>query len=266
MLRDLFTNKWVLGGVGFLIVFAIACYLWYQHDIADEKKAVAEANKLLRQSEIAKKVSDTDSEAGKTTGIPKDGTTQPAEIPMTKTTDKVEKDTVSDGTSVNLTQQTQETDKEVRVSPFGFGAYPEVPEGFPYPAAWDVPYIGSHWDERAKIQDELLCRVQIKLWTQGVKTEGASMENGLVYPIIKGVVYVKWDEYIGPDGRPVRYISEMLGYPDDDSIDRLESIEKAKKKDESFTEADVPDDIKLILYEGGGIDPYTFLDLPKKGE
>ena len=39
MYRDILTNRWVLGGVGFLILLSIACVLWYQHDIADEKKA-----------------------------------------------------------------------------------------------------------------------------------------------------------------------------------------------------------------------------------
>ncbi|MDE0088682.1 MAG: hypothetical protein OXU23_23375 [Candidatus Poribacteria bacterium] len=63
MLSDFLTNKWVLGGVGFLIVLSIACVWWYQHDIAPHKKAAAEAEKLLRQSQIAKKISDTDSEA-----------------------------------------------------------------------------------------------------------------------------------------------------------------------------------------------------------
>ena len=36
MLRDVLTNKWVLGGVGFLILLSVACVLWYQHDIAPE--------------------------------------------------------------------------------------------------------------------------------------------------------------------------------------------------------------------------------------
>ena len=33
MVRDIFTNKWILGGCGFLIVFGIACYFWSQHEL-----------------------------------------------------------------------------------------------------------------------------------------------------------------------------------------------------------------------------------------
>ncbi|MDE0482911.1 MAG: hypothetical protein OXI67_10060 [Candidatus Poribacteria bacterium] len=54
MFRDFLTNKWVLGGVGFLIVLSIACVLWYQHDTAPYRKAAAEAEELLRQSELSK--------------------------------------------------------------------------------------------------------------------------------------------------------------------------------------------------------------------
>ena len=52
MYRDILTNKWVLGGIGFLIVLSVACVLWYQHDIAPYKQKAAEAEQLLRQSEI----------------------------------------------------------------------------------------------------------------------------------------------------------------------------------------------------------------------
>lgn len=39
MYRYIFMNKWVLGGVGFLIVLSVGCVLWYEHDIADEKES-----------------------------------------------------------------------------------------------------------------------------------------------------------------------------------------------------------------------------------
>lgn len=49
MFRDFLTNRWVLGGAGFLIIFAIGCVLWYQHNIADEKKQLLK-RKILRNS------------------------------------------------------------------------------------------------------------------------------------------------------------------------------------------------------------------------
>ena len=55
-------NKWILGGVAFLIVFSVACILWYQHGTAPYRQDAAKSEQLLRQSEIAQKVADTDSE------------------------------------------------------------------------------------------------------------------------------------------------------------------------------------------------------------
>ena len=79
------------------------------------------------------------------------------------------------------------------------------------------------------------------------------MENGLVYPTIDNTVYIRWDGETGD-----RYISEIAGDPD--ACDRLENIIEVKGDD--FTEADIPSDIKIVTYEDGGINPYTFLNLP----
>ena len=54
MYRDILTHKWILGGLAFLIVFSIACVWWYHYDTAPYRKAAAEAEELLRQSELSK--------------------------------------------------------------------------------------------------------------------------------------------------------------------------------------------------------------------
>ena len=55
MFRAYFTNKWVLGGFCFLIVFSIACYFWYQQEVALYKQQSEETAEMLRQSERAQK-------------------------------------------------------------------------------------------------------------------------------------------------------------------------------------------------------------------
>lgn len=133
------------------------------------------------------------------------------------------------------------------ISPYGFGPYPESPKGYA-PITWP----------RDDPDDELMIRVEIKLLTEGVPVEGAAMGDGLVYPIIKGIRYVKWGEI--SYGR--RYLRRSLGYPDDGDYMRAIAEEKRKHRD-SVSVSDFPG-IQLIPYEQGGIDPYTFLDLPKK--
>jgi hypothetical protein len=103
--------------------------------------------------------------------------------------------------------------------------------------------------------------VQIKLISQGVDVRGGVMKYGKVYPIIKGIRYVRWETENTPMGE-YRYIVGSTGHPDDG--DRLSAIREAKfnrGEDDDLTEADIPPDIKLVPYEEGGVDPYEFLGL-----
>lgn len=136
--------------------------------------------------------------------------------------------------------------EEEAVSPYGFGPYPELPEGWP----------ADIWP-RSSADHELMIRVQIKLISQGVNVIGATMEEGRVYPTIENTLYIRWDSEWGR-----RYISEMGGDPD--AAERLDAIIEEKGRD--FTEADIPADITVLSYEEGGIDPYTFLNLPSPAD
>ena len=180
----------------------------------------------------------------------------PAENTLTETTGAVvETDTRTDNEAktyrvgdiyVGKTPPPLPVSQDQLVSPYGFGPYPELPEGFG-PITWPRKHANS----------ELMIRAEIELLNQGVPVEGIVMSNGLIYPIIKGICYVEWGET--SYGR--RYIRRSTGHPDDG--DYMEAIEEERRKRrESVTASDFPG-IQLILYEEGGIDPYTFLDLPK---
>ena len=148
-------------------------------------------------------------------------------------------------TAESTTAETAEED--VPVSPYGFGPYPPLPEGWG-PETWN----------NISANHELMARVEVKLISQGVNVEGSAMEDGLVYPIIKGILYVKWRTYPGPNGVET-YISDTLGHPDDGA--RIASIKEERGMD--FTADDIPSDIKLVPFEEGGINPYDFLGLYK---
>lgn len=255
MFRDYFTNKWIIGGFLLLLVFAGLCALWLRHETTEIQKQEAVNDEFRRHLIQSEKV-DADKE-----------TEQAADGSVESTTSTTEKNTNPD---TRLPKETNTTEtknrgffltddiyigpkpppipvsKDQLVSPYGFGPYPELPEGFG-PITWP----------REDAESELMIRVEIKLLNEGVSVEGVAMEDSLVYPIIKGTCYVRWGET--SNGR--RYLREALGHPDDD--DYIEAIEKEKKqRRESVTASDFPG-IKMIPYEEGGIDPYTFLDLPK---
>ena len=251
MFRDFLTNKWILGGIAFLIVFAIACVLWYRYDTAPYRRDAAKTAEVAREWEAEKAASDNEIEQAADASAESNMLTaeEPAKPELPRIGEIVD-GRIFLGTeppSPELLAQfgiLPPAQDEI-ISPYGFGPYPELPEGFG-PITWP----------RKSANSELRIRVKIKLLKQGVPVKGSVMENGLVYPIIKGVRYVIWGE---SDGK--QYLLRSLGHPDDGHY--MRAIRKEKNaRDESITAADFPG-IKLIPFEEGGIDPYTFLDLPK---
>ena len=141
----------------------------------------------------------------------------------------------------------EENTTDAPVSPYGFGPYPELPEGWPADQIWP----------RTSANHELMMRVEIKLAHQGIDVMGSIMENGLVYPTISGTVYVEWAKTARR-----QYIRNMAGDPD--ACDLIRAIED--ERGVRFTEADIPANIKVLSFPEGGIDPYEFLDLPEGGK
>lgn len=133
-----------------------------------------------------------------------------------------------------------ETTTEKRVSPFGFGPYPEIPIGFPYPNPWDSEGL-TH--RQAEIS-ELLSRIHIKLWNQGKRPDGLSFEDGLVYATYPNTIYVEWDYVEMEDGtleRYPRYITAgTLSEVDDALLD----------------EGIIPSGLTVIDHSEAGIEPY----------
>ena len=67
MLRDIITNKWILGAIGFIILFAGVCYLWYQHQLAPYEKQAADTAEIVHQLEKNQQVQRKSSAAERTT-------------------------------------------------------------------------------------------------------------------------------------------------------------------------------------------------------
>ncbi len=55
MNRDLLTNRWCIGGFGFLVVFAVLCYFWYQHDIASFQQQLSATDDIILQEVMSQK-------------------------------------------------------------------------------------------------------------------------------------------------------------------------------------------------------------------
>ena len=139
-----------------------------------------------------------------------------------------------------------------RVSPFGFGPYPQVPSDYPETVIWeeDIEANISQYGSEAMKAAELMDRILIKLWNQGHRATSASMEEGLVYPSFPNTVFVRWKYIEELDGTTSRYaaaISGGVGVSDSDYDDLGDGI--------------IPPGITVLDYNSDAIDPYTFLNL-----
>ena len=255
MLHNIFTSRWFIGSSIFLIIIAALFCVWTLLDLASFKKRFSitddiilqENNSQETQNRVQRDVSRTKSlDSMKNQSKSVEDTSVPTEE-TTPTTDTVDKNVSIDLASDTLT------------SPFGFGPYPDVPADYPFRETVQL------WDN-ATPEHELLVRVRIKLWKQGTQTKGAMFDNnGLIYPSIPGVIYVKW-RYIeegAPDLIGRRYAERVMG-----------NRETAKKWKSSYlidgmfepTVVNVDTEalgIKVYEFPYGGIDPNQFLDLPR---
>ena len=125
--------------------------------------------------------------------------------------------------------------KVMKGSSFGFGTFPKIPTDFPDQDIWNVIQKRSVHDPKGAKTLELLARVRIKLWEQGNHTKGVIMDpsSGLIYP----------DSGI-----------EIL------SSARTDSDSGQSQYDMYFDDGLIPLSVK---FQGGGVDPYEFLNLPR---
>ena len=242
MTRDITPIKWIIGAIALLIIIAGACVLWYRYDTAPYRQQAADAKQLLRQSEIEK--SQKSKVAKQAADAPAESTTPTAEKSINESTAEVENPTDAEknqqaGPTADIAAKLDE-----KVSPYGFGPYPKLPQDFPAQDFWEFPR-----DKNMELMD----RVLIKLWEQGKRPHGVTMEEGLVYPTLPNTLVVKWKTEITPFG--TRKKAVRVQYPP-------EAASFIRSHQPSIYEGDIPAHFKVIEYKDAGIDPYQFLDLP----
>lgn len=243
MLRDIFTNKWILGMIALLIIIVGGCLLWYEHTTSPYETEAAKTAEYTRQMEKnrqAKTESSTDTETAALQSHA-DSKTQSEDRQRTNVNPVTDK--IAPPHAQNETESPSETAEtaELKVSPHGFGPYPEVPEDLPY------RHLYTNWGDLGP-QSELLNRVLIKLWASGEKNFiGGSTYKGKVYPHYNDAVYVKWGETV-KNGKKVRTTAIRISGPH-----------------VPFNGKDLlnpPPGLRVLDLESSGIYPYEYLDLP----
>lgn len=229
MYSDFFTNKWYLGCIGFLLVVCIGFYLWYQHVTVPYRQQAIELDETLNRSEMSQNKQEsvpitehTDTITSETLHERNNNETQQTEVVSDIVSEKKPEVTLN----VPLETDTTDTSEEVAISQYGFGPYPKIPEGMSF-----IP-----WERIVSADHELMQRVCIKLWEEDIHSDGAVMENGLVFPTVRGRVYIKG--------------GNILSHPDDN----LQLI-RGRLPDLS--------DFDVYSYDEG-IEPYSYLNVERQ--
>ena len=259
MWKTLFSSRLVVGGILFCLL-SVAGSLFYSWQVERGlREEEARTKQFLQQLETPEEV--RTQQAAESTGLEKAGQ---ADVPLPAAdgaqtdaepaeTLETEDAAVVDADTARVSDETSEADAApvapYGVSPYGFGAFPAPPPDYPDQGVWDEGRLRTMGPGH-----ELLSRVRIKLWTQGIRTGGAVFDSdyGLIYPILPDVVYIAWDEYVDENGQVHRYVSDQLSAPE--TADRYEAEIDKGIFSPTLTVYEFPD---------GGIDPYEFLGLPR---
>lgn len=249
MLRDLLSSRWFQGGLAFFLFCVGVSLLYSWHVRRTTENELERSNRFSRGTEqqkatrpAEKVIAPTENESPGLLNTPDENTD--ALVPEVTEALPNEDDDFAEAFLPEDFVSEEEIAEEVAISPYGFGPYPELPEGWPADQIW--PCISA--------EHELMTRVMVKLAHQGTITNGSIMENGLVYPTYPDAVYIRW-AYKKKNG--ALYIADVSG--DEAAVDRISVIEETRG--DTFKKADIPPDIKVLSFEEDGIDPYTFLNL-----
>ena len=257
-----FYTRWIIGGIVVLLIVAGGCLLWDQYTTWQHAKATAKLEEFVRQWEKdqqAKQERSTDPETASPKS-PAESDTHSAENQRNPVTKEI---TPAHG---QTEPETAETDTEVQVSPYGFGPYPEIPEGFTENVITPI-WIAIERSDRYESVDaaeirnfELIARVLIKVWQDDPDSrrymEGGFYRNGKVYVNYSNRAYVRYGTVDLPDGTTHHFITSWtagsLKGPVHDPTNPFQS-----------NEDQIPSGVELIDLdkEDPGIDPYSFLGL-----
>ena len=265
MFRDMLSgSRTILVGLVFfvLVVGGSLLYSWHVHRTTEAE--LAQSNALLRQH-ANKNETRTAADTVDTSIV---GFEQAETPPGTDNSQRADDTSVSpiDETSEMLDMADaflpndlileEEITEDIPVSPYGFGPYPEVPDGFSKIPPW-------FWSEEKRqnfsgsLKDmELIYRVLIKLWNQGDRDwRGAKLDeqNGRVYPLYRNQIYVtRWIDVPVKGGKLVPFPAGGSSGGDDWEPD-IEAFVRSGGK--------LPGHIQFIDRDTAGYNPDDFLNL-----
>lgn len=258
MLKDLLSNRLFLGAFVFfvLIVGGTQWYSWYV-----KRRGKAEFERTQQAVQALKKKNKTHTATGtQPVEFEAEGFVDtPLEIGGTQRSEETEALPAEDVDFLDIADAFLLEDigeietPEARVSPFGFGPYPDVPED--YIAGHGLPIWYEHnFDNQPATAThernvELIDRVLIKLWKEGKDVLSGFYRYGKVYPLYSKSAYVKYHDRIHDEGYSTGLM--VIESPDFDIKLTIEQLQNGN----------IPAGYQVFELDNSGLDPYAFLGL-----
>ena len=252
---DMLRQPLVIGALVLSILIVVGVYFgshWYYGDVEPVEIAVASAP----TPSLPKNLSSSEVDLSGLQGESLPPQTESKPTPIVGAEGESVDDFLAELSDKEKALLTAEVVEETqRVSPFGFGPYPQVPSDYPDAPIWDedpdYPEGDAEFGSDFMRGMELIERVLIKLWTQGHRaTSGSIGSDDMVLPLYPNTVYITWGYTEEPDGTVTRYAQGITSSPD-----VSESVFDA------ISEGTIPFGIKVLNHEDDAIDPFTFLNL-----
>ena len=231
-------NRKLYWGLGVLIGLLIGATVFVvvkdKSETRQLEKELADAEKLAADSDTVQHAAATTDE-NTDTPMPDDTAAPSTRETAAKTIDSTEP-IETDAVSADALDPS-------KMSRFGLGPYPEIPK------EWNV--IPNYWEFMVdSIEDELLCRVAIKMHNEGIRSKYGSVgfdpSTLLIIAVERGSVLIETE--IDQNGEERVY--RALAHPDD-----LSGI---------YTrQSEIPSHLKIVTAEEIGFDPYEYLGLQK---
>lgn len=234
MFKDLFSNRLFIGALAFFMLCVGGSLLYSWQVVGEGERELAETQKQVKDWE-ARQQRNTDN------------TWKPATQalnewkPATQALNETQESTTR-GADTRQETAAQAEPETPKMSRFGLGPYPEIPKDSDYPR--------NYFETCEDIETELLRRVHVKMYNEGIldkySSVGISYRTRLITPIEYGSILVEYETDENGDQRIVK----TKGHPDLLPPGRI------------YTHAsEIPSHIKIVTAEEVRFDPYEYLGL-----
>ena len=244
MFRELLSSRWFQGGFAFfvLVVGGSLLYSWHVQRTTEAEFGKRPQPVVSIENKPSTNTAPIDFQTEGFVNTPDETTDTPME---TDETEALPNETeLLDLADAFLSDDVVSEDAldPSKMSRFGLGPYPETPK------EWN--FLPNHWETYETIAEELLTRVTIKMYNEGIRSKYGSVgvsPTGQVIALERGSVLVEYE--IDENGE--KKIWSTLVHPDDLSPGMYTRF------------SDIPSDLKIVTPDEIGFDAYEYLGLPK---